>query len=58
MGVPIGTKHVGYVQRRNLEVQQHGYKFFCPLSTNATETRLAGVGEVGSHGVGNLEHEE
>ena len=56
MGVPIGTKHVGYVW--NLEMQQHSYGFFRPLLTDGTETQPAGVGEVGSHGVGNLEHEE
>ena len=58
MGMSSSTECLGFIQGQNPKIQQYGIRLLHPLSTNAAETRLAGVGGMGSHGMGNLECEE
>ena len=58
MGMPFRSKCVGSVQWPNSKVQQCGQRLLPLISANAEEAQSTGVGEMGSHSMGDMDCEE
>ena len=55
---PLARNVWAIFKGQSSEMQQHSHGLFHPFSSAVTENGPARVGEVGSHGVGNLERKE
>ena len=58
MGMPFHSKCVGSIQWLNSKVQQRGQRLLRLISTNAEEVQSTGVGEMGSHNMGDMDCKE